>query len=117
METKEELVQNIKEWIKIDSYVSKLRSEIKAKRNIQKTLTGSLVSVMKKNEIDCFDINGGSLIYKKNTVKKALNGKTILLALQNYYKNDGDTAEKLTQHILDSREEQLKETIKRKVEH
>ena len=114
METKEQLVINIKEWIKIDSDISKLRAEIKEKNNKKKTLTNELVDVMKKNEIDCFDINGGALIYKKNKVKKPINGKTLLTALQNYYKEDTKTAEDLTKHILDSREEQVKETIKRK---
>ena len=64
---------------------------------------------MKKNQIDCFDINGGALVYKQNKVKKAINGKSLLVALQNYYKNDTKSAEELTKHILDSREEKIKE--------
>ena len=71
---------------------------------------------MKTNEIDCFDINGGALVYKKSTIKKPLNAKTILLTLQNYYKNDPQLAENITKHLLDNREEQLKETIKRKID-
>ena len=71
---------------------------------------------MKTNSIDCFDINGGALVYKKNKVKKPLSGKTLLTALQNYYKNDVKIAEEITKHVMDSREEQLKETIKRKKE-
>jgi hypothetical protein len=71
---------------------------------------------MKTNEIDCFDINGGALVYKKNKVKKPINGKTLLAALQNYYKSDPKIAEDLTKHVMNSREEQLKETIKRKVD-
>jgi hypothetical protein len=115
METKEELVGNIKEWIKIDSEINELKSKIKEKNNNKKLLTESLVTVMKKNEIDCFDINDGALIFKKNKVKKSLNGKTLLTALKNYYKDDEGIAEDLTKHILDSREEQIKETIKRKI--
>jgi hypothetical protein len=70
---------------------------------------------MKSNEIDCFDINDGALVYKKNKVKKPINGKTLLQALQNYYKEQPNIAEDLTKHIMDSREEQIKETIKRKI--
>ena len=44
---------------------------------------------MKTNKIDCFDINGGALVYKTNKTKKPINGKTLLAALQNYYKTDG----------------------------
>jgi hypothetical protein len=114
--TKEQLVANIKDWIKIDNEISQLKSEIKERTNKKKLLTENLVSVMKTNSIDCFDINGGALVYKKNKVKKPLSGKTLLTALQNYYKNDVKIAEEITKHVMDSREEQLKETIKRKKE-
>jgi phage gpG-like protein len=114
LNTKEQLVNNIKEWIKIDNEIAQFKTEIKERTNKKKLLTENLVSVMKTNSIDCFDINGGALIYKKNKVKKPLTGKTLLTALQNYYKNDVKTAEEITKHIMDSREEQFKETIKRK---
>jgi hypothetical protein len=116
METKEQLVNNIKEWIKIDSEISDLKSQIKERNNKKKTLTENLVTVMKTNKIDCFDINGGALVYKTNKVKKPINGKTLLTALQNYYKSDPKIAEDITKHVMDSREEQIKETIKRKID-
>jgi hypothetical protein len=116
MEAKEQLVNNIKEWIKIDSEISQLKNEMKEKNNKKKLLTENLVSVMKTNSIDCFDINGGSLVYKTNKIKKPINGKTLLLALQNYYKTDLKIAEDITKHIMNSREEQIKETIKRKID-
>ena len=116
METKEQLVNNIKEWIKMDSEISDLKLQIKEKNNNKKNLTENLVTVMKTNKIDCFDINGGALVYKTNKVKKPINGKTLLSALQNYYKTDPKIAEDLTKHIMESREEQIKETIKRKID-
>ena len=116
METKEQLVNIIKEWIKIDAEIAELKSQIKERNNKKKTLTENLVTVMKTNKIDCFDINGGALIYKTNKVKKPINGKTLLTALQNYYKSDPKIAEDITKHVMDSREEQIKETIKRKVD-
>jgi len=116
METKDQLVNNIKEWIKIDNEIAKLKADIKEKNSNKKTLSDNLVTVMKANKIDCFDINGGALIYKTNKVKKPLSGKTLLLALQNYYKTDVKIAEDITKFVLDSREEQVKETIKRKID-
>lgn len=116
METKEQLVNNIKEWIQIDNEIAKMKAEIKEKNNRKKMITENLVTVMKTNSIDCFDINGGALIYKKNTVKKPINGKTLLNALQNYYKTEPEIAEELTKHIMDSREIQIKETIRRKID-
>jgi len=113
---KEQLVNNIKEWIKIDNEVAQLKAEIKEKTNKKKLLTENLVTVMRTNSIDCFDINGGALVYKKNKIKKPINGKTLLSALQNYYKTDKKMAEDIAKHIMDSREEQIKETIKRKID-
>lgn len=114
--TKEQLVNNIKEWIKIDTEIAQLKAEIKERNNRKKNLTENLVTVMKTNKIDCFDINGGALVYKTSKVKKPINGKSLLSALQNYYKSDPKVAEEITKHVLDSREEQVKETIKRKVD-
>jgi predicted nucleic acid-binding Zn-ribbon protein len=116
METKEELVNSVKEWIKMDNEIAKLKAEIKDRNVKKKTLTESLMNVMKKNEIECFDINGGALVYKKNTIKKPISGKTLLSALQKYYANDPKIAEDLTKHVLDNREEKVKETIKRKID-
>jgi hypothetical protein len=116
MEVKEQLVTNIKDWINIDNEISQLKQEIKERNNKKKNLTENLVTVMKTNNIDCFDINGGALIYKKNKIKKPINGKTLLSALQNYYKNDSKIAEEITKHVMNSREEQVKEIIKRKID-
>jgi hypothetical protein len=113
---KEQLVNNIKEWIKIDNEVVQLKADIKERTNKKKLLTENLVTVMRTNSIDCFDINGGALVYKKNKVKKPISGKTLLTALQNYYKTDPKIAEDIAKHVMDSREEQIKETIKRKID-
>jgi DNA primase catalytic subunit len=115
MLTKEELITNIKEWIKLDNEITKLQSEMKIRKHKKKELSDSLVEVMKKNTIDCFDIAGGSLMYKKNKVKKPINGKSLVLALQNYYKDTPQVAEDITNHIMSGREEQVKETISRKM--
>ena len=73
METKEQLVNNIKEWIKLDTEISDLKAQVKEKTNKKKGLTENLVTVMKTNKIDCFDINGGALVYKSKTIFKNLN--------------------------------------------
>ena len=115
METKEQLVTNIKEWIKMDTEISNFKKEIKERNDKKKALTDDLMKVMKSNAIDCFDINGGALVFKQCKTKKPINAKTLLAALQTFYKEDSKTAEDLTKHILNSREEQTKETIKRKI--
>jgi hypothetical protein len=116
METKEELVNLIKDWIKLDNEIIGFQKEMKERKERKKTLTENLLLTMKKNSLDCFDINGGSLLYKKNKVKKPINGKTLMTVLQEYYKSNPQTAEEVTKFIMDNREEQIKETIKRKID-
>ena len=116
LNTKEELINNIKDWIKLDNDIVKLKSEIKDKTNMKKTLTESLVSVMKNNSIDCFDINGGALIYKQKKTKRTISGKFLLQQLEEYYKNEPELAKEITKKVLENRIEVVKDEIKRKVE-
>ena len=116
LNTKEELISNIKEWIKIDNDIVKLKTEIKDKTNKKKTLPESLVNVMKNNSIDCFDINGGALIYKQKKTKRTISGKFLLAQLEEYYKNEPELAKEITKKVLENRIEIVKDEIKRKVE-
>jgi len=116
LNTKEELITNIKEWIKIDNDIVKLKTEIKDKTNMKKILTESLVNVMKNNSIDCFDINGGALIYKQKKTKRTISGKFLLAQLEEYYKNEPELAKEITKKVLENRIEVVKDEIKRKVE-
>ena len=113
--TKEQLISQIKEWLKMDSEISDYKSEIKERTKRKKELTENLVSVMKTNNIDCFDITGGALLYKKNKVKKAINAKSLQAALQSFFPEDEKMVEEVTKHLLENRAEQIKETICRKV--
>lgn len=114
MDTKDELVNHIKNWIQIDTDISSLQKQIKELRENKKNLTNSLVNVMKSNEIDCFDINNGKLIYSKSKIKKPINKKSLLEALQIYFKDNTELAQNVSQHILDNREETVKESIRHK---
>lgn len=113
--TKEELITNIREWIKIDNEISKLSSEIKEKKKTMKGLNDSLINIMKSNEIDCFDINGGALIYKQKKTVKAISRKFLLQELQKYYKEQPELASDVAKHLLDNREVTVKDEIKRKI--
>ena len=114
METKEELVSHIKNWIQLDNNISTLQKQIKELREQKKNLTGDLVNVMKSNEIDCFDINNGKLMYSRTRVKKPINKSSLLLALKEYFGEDTKSVAEIGEHILNSREESIKETIRRK---
>ena len=69
MATKEELVSSIKEWIKLEDEMKLLQAELKSRRIQKKMLSDKLVDVMKNNEIDCFDMAGGKLMYTTNVLE------------------------------------------------
>ena len=58
---------------------------------------------MRNNDIDCFDIQDGKLIYTKKKVKAPLSKKHLLSSLSNYFKNNKDIITELSEFILNSR--------------
>ncbi len=114
-ETKAQLVQYIKSWIEVDNDMRKLQKDMKTLRDNKKTLTDALVNVMKSNEIDVFDLNDGKLVYAKTKVKAPINKTTLFAALMQHYNNE-DAAKKLSEFILESRQEKVKESIRRKIQ-
>jgi hypothetical protein len=114
MTDKNELVNNVKNWINIDNDIKELQKVIKEKRKEKKLYTGKLVDIMKSNDIDCFDMKSGKLIYSRRTVKAPLSKKHLFSSLSQYFKNNKDIIDELGQFILDSRAEKVRENIKRK---
>ena len=113
LRTKEELINNIREWIKIETDIKKLTKDLKERRNKMKELTTTLVNVMKTNSIDCFDINGGALVYKQRKSKKPISGKFLLTQLEEYFKDNQDLAKEIHKKVWDNRAVVTKEEIKR----
>ena len=72
MEDKRKLIENVKGWIDIDNEIKELSKELKEKRKEKKMYTANLVDIMKTNNVDCFDVKNGKLIYtkkNKSTIK------------------------------------------------
>jgi len=116
METKEQLVQQIKGWMTNDNEIREIQARLKELKDKRKGFADNLVGIMRKNEIDCFDVNDGKLIYTKTKVKAPLNKTTLVNSLMKYFKDDDEQAKELVQFLLESREEKVKESIRRKVE-
>lgn len=112
---KEQLIENVRGWITIDNEIKQLQKVIKEKRKEKKAFTANLVEVMKSNDIQCFDISDGKLMYTQNKVKSALSKKHLIKSLTEWFKDDPSKIGDLTKHILNSREEKIKENIKRKI--
>jgi hypothetical protein len=110
--TKDELVNCIKEWVSLENDISKLKADMKDKATKKKKLTESLVSIMKTNNINCFDIKDGSLVYKQRKTKQTITGKFLLAQLEEYYKDNPDMAKDIAKKVLDNRAEVVKDELK-----
>jgi hypothetical protein len=112
---KEILVENVNSWVKLDNDILKLQSQIRDLKKKKTEITNILVDVMRKNNVDSFDMKDDSLLYKKTIVKQPINKKMLLEALQKFYeKDETNIAEKLVEHVLEQRQTKTRETIKRK---
>ena len=63
MEKQDILIKNIKDWVKLDNEMRTLRQGLKKMRKEKKILSDNLIGIMRNNEIDCFNINDGKLLY------------------------------------------------------
>jgi hypothetical protein len=115
MDTKDQLVGSIRDWIQVDNEMRTLQDRLKKLRKSKKDITENLVGVMKNNEIDCFDINDGKLIYAKTKVKKPINKDYLNKTLALYFENSKEKADHLSKFLLEQREEKITESIRRKI--
>ena len=112
METLDQLKQKVREWVRLDNEIRALNKEIASRRLEKKTISGELISVMRENQLDEFDIKDGQLMYVKKNVKKPITQKQLLSILSSYYKNE-EKAEEVNTYIMENREEVVKESIRR----
>lgn len=113
--TKEILVKNIRQWVKLDNEIRTLKKEENQRKNEKKEINNTLIEVMKNHEIDCIDIKDGQLCYTKKNVKKPITKKALLNILAKYFEGDIEKAEEANEFILNNREEVIKESITRKL--
>ena len=115
MDTKEHLIKTIKEWVRLDNDIRKLQKEEKQRKDDKKNISNVLMEIMKKNEIDVFDINDGQICYSKKNIKKPITQKILMNVLSDYFKGDMLKASELNEFIRENREEVVQETIVRKI--
>ena len=111
---KEKLIENVKQWINIDNELKEIQKKARGLRKIKKNLSEDLIKIMKNHEIDCLDAKESKLMYIKNKVKKPLSKKHLMTSLLNFFKNNQEKASEIQKFIMESREEVVRETIKRK---
>ena len=113
--SKEQVKDYLRQWIRIENEISTLSVEIKKRKLVHQQLSASLLEVMRKNDIDCFDITNGKIVYSKVKHRAPLNNGQLRSALTTYYKDDTEKANNLTEFLLSSRVEKTRESIKMKI--
>ena len=113
--SKNQLINTVKEWVRIDNEIRQLQKEISKRRQDKKRINSLLMDTMKDNKIDCFDINDGQICYTKKNIKKPINNKVLLDILTKYYNGDINQASEINNFIKDNRTEVTKENITRKL--
>jgi len=77
---KKQLIQTVKEWVRIDNEIRHLQTEISSRKKERININTKLMETMKSNDIDCFDLNDGQICYTKKNVKKQCKALFPLLA-------------------------------------
>lgn len=113
---KGELLSVVKTWISLDDEIKGFQKLAREKKKEKKEATKLLIETMRENEIDCFDLGkGNKLIYSKRKGKKALSKKHLLDSLSKYFQGNNQQANELSKFIMDSREDSIKEDLRRKI--
>lgn len=104
----------IKEWVKTDDEIGELRKRIRLLTQSKKTVSAQLLTIMKEQKIDEFDLNNeGKLVRQTKKTKQPINKKQLLTCLSKYYKDEKNAAT-VTEFILNSRQEKINEIISKK---
>lgn len=115
MENKQQLIDGIKDWVKLDNEIKAIQTELNTRKNEKKRVSATLMETMNSNEIDCIDIKNGQLCYNRRNVKKPITKKGLFDILTKYYKGDLSQATEINNYISENREEVVKETLVRKM--
>tara|TARA_B100001175_G_scaffold290298_1_gene274654 strand:- start:284 stop:640 length:357 start_codon:yes stop_codon:yes gene_type:complete len=115
MTDKSQLVENVKNWLQIDTEIKKLQQEIRKRRALKKDMTDTLVQIMKSQDIEIMNAGESQLIRTERKTKSALSKKHLINSLLNFFKEDKETVAQLTTFIMNTRPEKTVENIRRKV--
>tara|TARA_B100000287_G_C20672724_1_gene794005 strand:- start:2899 stop:3261 length:363 start_codon:yes stop_codon:yes gene_type:complete len=103
-DTKNILVNSIKDWLTLNTKLNSLQKELKEIRNEKKNLESSLINIMENNSIDEFTINNGKLVYRKTKTKNPINKEYLHKILEDYFKKNPEIdSTDVTQFILENR--------------
>jgi len=112
---KNELISNVKEWVRLDNEINIFKKELNIRKNEKKVISSSLMNTMKNNNVDCVDLKDGQLCFNQKTIKKPITKKSLFSILSKYYNGNDTKTTELQEYILNNRETVVKESISRKI--
>ena len=104
----------LNEWVKIDNELLEMGKKQSKLKLEKKEISDELMKVMRTDNIDCFNIRDGKIMYKKQNGKKAITAKVLQSLLRSYFVNNVEEADAVNTFALENRQEKITESIVRK---
>lgn len=105
-ESKENIKLLVKEWIH-------LNKDIKTKTKRRKEISNVLSSIMKKNNVDAYNLKeeGAGVKYRTQTQRAGISKKMLMQSLTRFFDNNPETAQEATDFIMNARESKIKDVL------
>jgi len=108
----EEFKSHVKDWLELDNQLKRLAAAAKERRKKKNDINLKILDFMGRFNIEDLNTKEGIIRYRKTYVKEPLSQKTIKIKLEELFKNDKDTFEKV-QKIFTEREKIEKTSLRR----
>ena len=108
----EEFKSHVKDWLELDNQLKRLAAAAKERRKKKNDINLKILEFMGRFNIEDLNTKEGIIRYRKTYVKEPLSQKTIKTKLEELFKDDLDTFEKV-QKIFTEREKIEKASLRR----
>lgn len=104
--------KDLLDWFSLDDEIIKLNKKMKELKNQKNNITKRIEEFMENNNIGDIHSQGQKLKYCVNETRKAHTKKSLQNTLGHFF-NNGDTAQKAYEYIMDNREKTTRVRLKR----
>ena len=109
---KKHLKNNIKQYIQCENEIKKLNKKIKKIRELKESMSPNITKYMEEKKMNELTVsNKYTIKLSNNSTYQGISKKYITQKLEEYIKNK-DHAEKIADHIYDSREKKQKKILR-----
>jgi predicted transcriptional regulator len=112
---KENLIQTVKAWVHVDNQIKQVNKVLKTLRDEKKEQNKKMISLMKMNNIDNFEMKDGQIQYKKYSKRESLTQKKLVEILSTHPQLQPDQVNMLNEFVYENRKMVNQEVIVRKL--